>query len=76
MFQAWDVHADQITVLSYSWLSDLPQDSVEELETYYGLKNKGFSEFLRTLGLRTYPGSGQQKIGFQVFRQEAESRGW
>jgi hypothetical protein len=76
MFQAWDIHADQISVLSYSWLSDLPSDSVKELESYYGLRDKGFSEFLRTLGLRTYPGSGIDKIGFQVFRQEAESRGW
>jgi len=76
MFQAWDDAGGQISLLSYSWMSDLPQSSVRELESYYGLRNKGFAEFLRTLGLRTYPGSGNNKMGFEVFRREAESRGW
>ncbi|NQS92565.1 MAG: hypothetical protein HQ574_09165, partial [Chloroflexi bacterium] len=76
MFQAWDEHADQISVLSYSWLSDLPQSSVRELENYYGLSNQGFGEFLRTLGLRTYPGAGENKAGFDVFLTEARARGW
>jgi hypothetical protein len=76
MFQAWDAHADQIPVLSYSWLSDLPEESVQELEAYYGLKDQAFGEFLRTLGLRTYPGSGENKPGFDVFRTEAKARGW
>jgi hypothetical protein len=76
MFQAWDANAGQISLISYSWLSDLPQSTVSELETYYRLKEKGFAEFLRTLGLRTYPASGKDKIGYEVFRVEAESRGW
>ncbi len=76
MFAAWDDHADQITLISYSWLSDLPESSVRELEGYYGLSNKAFGEFLRTLGLRTYPGSGEDKPGFQTFRDEAAARGW
>jgi hypothetical protein len=76
MFQAWDNHSEQITVLSFSWLTDLPPSSVRELESYYGLSDPGFAEFLRTLGLRTYPGSGTDKIGFQAFKFEAEARGW
>jgi hypothetical protein len=76
MFRAWDDHADQIPVLSYSWLTDLPEASVQELEAYYGLKDKGFGEFLRTLGLRTYSGSGENKQGFEVFQREASLRGW
>lgn len=76
MFSAWDKHASQITVLSYSWLTDLPQTSVKEYENYYGLTDPAFGEFLRTLGLRTYPGSGEDKIGFQVFQAEAKARGW
>jgi hypothetical protein len=76
MFQAWDEHADQIPVLSYSWLSDLPEESVRELEAYYGLKNQAFGEFLRTLGLRTFPNSGENKSGFDVFQIEANARGW
>lgn len=76
MFKSWDKHASQITALSYSWLTDLPQASVNEYEDYYGLTDPAFGEFLRTLGLRTYPGSGEDKIGFQVFQEEAKARGW
>ena len=76
MFLAWDEQADQIPVLSYSWLSDLPEGSVKELETYYGVKDKGFGEFLHSLGLRTYPGSGEDKQGFETFQREASLRGW
>lgn len=76
MFQAWDEHKEQITVLSYSWLSDLSKNTVQEYESYYGLSSKGFGEFLRTLGLRTYSGSGENKIGFDVFKTEAKLRGW
>ncbi len=75
-FQAWDEHKEQITVLSYSWLSDLPESSVRELESYYGLKDEGFGEFLRTLGLRTYPGAGEDKAGYGTFLAEAKARGW
>ena len=76
MFQAWDEHANQIPVLSYSWLSDLPEEAVNELKTYYGLGDNRFGEFLRTLGLRTYPGSGENKRGYQIFLTEAKARGW
>jgi len=76
MFQAWDEHSGQITVLSYSWLSDLPESSVRELESYYGLNDQRFGEFLRTLGIRTYPGAGEDKIGFGTFLTETNARGW
>lgn len=76
MFLAWDNHSSQITLISYAWLTDLSQASVKEYENYYGLPDPAFGEFLRTLGLRTYPGSGEDKIGFQVFQAEAKARGW
>ncbi len=76
MFSAWDDHAEQITLLSYSWLSDLPGSSVKKLTQYYGLSSRAFGEFLRTLGLRTYPGDGEDKPGYEAFLQEAAARGW
>ena len=76
MFLAWDEHASHITVLSFVWLTDLPQASVAVYEEYYGFDDPAFAEFLRTLGLRTYPGNGEDKIGFQVFIAEAKARGW
>jgi len=76
MFQAWDKNEEQITNLSYSWLTDLPDSSVQELENYYGLSDPEFAEFLRTLGLRTYPENGKDKLGFQAFLAEIKARGW
>ena len=76
MFSAWDEHASQITVLSFVWLTDLPQTSVTEYEEYYGFDDPAFAEFLRTLGLRTYPGNGEDKVGYETFLTEAHLRGW
>ena len=76
VFSAWDEHASHITVLSYVWLTDLPQSTVAEYEEYYGFKDPALGEFLRTLGLRTYSGSGENKIGFDIFQAEADARGW
>lgn len=76
VFAAWDAHADQIQLISFAWLTDLPPSSVDEMEDYYGLSDHRFGEYLRTLGLRTYPGSGADKKAFTVLKTEAESRGW
>jgi len=76
VFAAWDDHADQVPVLSYSWLTDLPAESVTHFQDYYGVSNRAFGEFLRTLGLRTYPGAGQDKPGYEAFLQETRARGW
>lgn len=76
VFTAWDAHADQIQLISFTWLTDLHPSSVREFEGYYGLSDHKFGEYLRTLGLRTYPGSGTDKAAFEVLKMEAESRGW
>lgn len=76
MFEAWDDHADQVPVLSYSWLTDLPADSVTHFQGYYGVSSQAFGEFLRTLGLRTYPGEGEDKPGYQALLQETRARDW
>ena len=76
VFTAWDAHADQIQLISFTWLTDLHPSSVDEMENYYGLSDHKFGEFLRTLGLRTYPGSGVEKEAFTVLKTEAASRGW
>jgi hypothetical protein len=76
LFRAWDAHASQIPVLFVTWLTDLPQSSVNDLSDYYSLTDHRFAEYLRTLGLRTYPGSGRDKAAFLVLKAEAEARGW
>ncbi|MFO8035376.1 MAG: hypothetical protein R6U57_01935 [Anaerolineales bacterium] len=75
-FAAWDQHADHIPVLSYSWLTDLPPSAVSNLERYYGVSTPAFGEFLRTLGLRTYPDGGKDKPGYRALKAEAKARGW
>jgi hypothetical protein len=74
LFHAWDEHADQIELVSFAWLTDLPPESVADLEDYYGLSSKAFSEFLRTLGLRTF--DGHDKPAWLCLQAEAEARGW
>ena len=76
LFQAWDEHASHVHYISFCWLTDLPPASVNEFSSYYGLQKRAFGEYLRTLGLRTYPGSGADKKAFEVLRHEASLRGW
>jgi hypothetical protein len=76
LFKAWDAHASQIRLLFFTWLTDLPYSSVSDLTNYYGVSDNRFAEFLRTLGLRTYSGSGSDKQALQALEMEAKARGW
>lgn len=76
VFAAWDRHRDRIHAVYFSWLTDLPQSAVDGFAAYYGVKSKAFGEFLRTLGLRTHPGSGTDKPAFGALKREAKARGW
>ena len=75
-FRAWDTHASHIKYISFAWLTDLPQTSLDAYKEYYGTSDNTLMEFLRTLGLRTYPGSGQDKEAFHAIQAEAHVRGW
>jgi len=76
VFAAWDAHASQIRSITFSWLYDLPQSTVEMFNKYYGVSTPAFGEFLRTLGLRTYAGHGADKPGFVSMARNAHRRGW
>jgi hypothetical protein len=75
VFTAWDAHP-QIRAITFSWLGDLSPSAVAGLDRYYGVGAGPFGEFLRTLGLRTYPGAGRDKAGFRALKREAAARGW
>lgn len=75
-FLAWDEHADDIALISFSWLTDLSPQLVEQFQKYYGIENKAFGEYLRTLGLRTWPGDGEDKPAFHQLQTESAARGW
>ncbi|MFC1975820.1 hypothetical protein ACFLXQ_05440, partial [Chloroflexota bacterium] len=76
VFKAWDAHANQIQFIHFSWLTDLSEVSVAESTQYYDSVDPCFVEFLSTLGLRTYSGSGTDKEAFRTLKAEAEARGW
>ena len=75
-FRAWDTHRSQIKYISFAWLTDLPQASLDAYKEYYGTSDKNLLEFLRTLGLRTHSGSGKDKEAFRAIQAETHVRGW
>ena len=74
IFRAWDTYSENIKLLDFLWLHDLPPMVVEELGGYYGLDDEKFLAYLATLGLRTF--DGEDKQAFQVLQEEASRRGW
>ena len=76
VFKQWDVYPSQIQSITFTWLTDLSWASVNEFSAYYGSYDMKFQEFLRTLGLRTEPGAGQDKPAFVTLKTEAQVRGW
>ena len=76
VFKGWDKHHQRIEYISFSIMSDRSQESVEEFGRYYGLSDQVFLEYLRTLGLRTYPNGGEDKEGWRILKEEAKKRGW
>jgi hypothetical protein len=76
VFKAWDQYASRIPLLYFFLLSEWPQAQVDQLAAYYGAAMPEFKEFLRTLGMRTYAGSGTDKPAFVQLKAEAAARGW
>ena len=67
VFSVWDRYAADIPFLAFLRLHDLG--------TAASTTDK-FSEYLRTLGLRSYSGSGTSKPGYCALKDEAGTRGW
>ncbi len=74
VFRAWDAHAEQIPLVTFTWLHDLSVERVDGYLDYYGLRTRNFAAFLGTLGLRSP--DGRDKPAFVALRQEASARGW
>ena len=43
---------------------------------YYGITDTIFTEYLRTLGVRTYPGNGTNKVAYEAIKCELNVRNW
>lgn len=75
VFKAWDKNK-RIRMIDFTWMHDLPQSALDFNAAYYGLSDPAFLDFLRTLGLRKYPGDGADKPAFTTLKKEAGLRGW
>lgn len=73
-FAAWDMYSDQIPFLNFIWLHDISDKDSAGYQEYYGSKNKGFTSYLETLGLRTFDGS--DKEAFIELKRAVRERGW
>ena len=76
VFTSWDKYKDRIQFISFTWLNDIAPSAVQDLISYYGYSDPIFYEYLATLGLRTYTGSGVDKKAFAQLKAEAKQRGW
>jgi hypothetical protein len=76
MFSAWDEQMDRIKSVSIFKLADWSQEEVEAFGEYYNLDDPAFLEYLRTLGIRTYPGLGEDKLALETIRCELSARSW
>jgi len=74
VFKFWDAHQRQLKAVNFIWLHDISDAQVRSYTKYYGVGQRGFAEYLGTLGLRYH--DGRDKQAFQALRQEAKSRGW
>lgn len=78
VFQAWDLHQNEITHIDFAWQTDVPAATVDQWVIDYGMTSHpavaGFREYLATLGLRT--ATGQPKLAWTALGQEAAIRGW
>jgi hypothetical protein len=74
LFKFWDAHQRRLKAVNFIWLHDISDAQVQSYTEYYGIGQRGFAEYLGTLGLRYH--DGRDKQAFQALRQEAKSRGW
>ncbi|MEO8733971.1 MAG: hypothetical protein ABI373_06545 [Flavobacteriales bacterium] len=75
-FAAWDQHMDRIHYYGWFLTTDWDSATVDTLGVYYGITSPIFLEYLRTLGLRTWPGSGTDKQAYQTLLCELQARGF
>ena len=75
-FNVWDAYAANVRMIDFTWLHDLDLATVNYYSTYYGITDTVFLEFLRTLGLRTWNGSGTDKPALNELRCQAKLHGF
>ncbi len=73
-FAAWDRHAEQVELLEFVWMHDIDAAALARYESYYGLSERCFLDYLATLGLQS--ADGTDKPAWTRLVYEAAARGW
>lgn len=76
VFAAWDKHYDNVKYLTIFKSSDWSHEAVETFGEYYGIDDPIFLEYLRTLGVRTWNGDGENKLAYEFILCELAAREW
>lgn len=77
VFSAWDIHYSNIKYISMFKLTDWSISDANKYAAIYGFPNDTiFKEYLRTLGVRNYPGNGSNKLAFDRIQCELFLRNW
>lgn len=76
LFEAWDQHQEAIPYVTVFKSTDWSQQMVEDLGDYYGIQAPTFLEFLRTLGVRTWPNGGENKSAYNALLCALDARDW
>jgi len=75
-FTSWDYYASNIRMIDFTWMHDLSPASINHYSTYYGITDTKFLDFLGSIGLRTYAGSGTDKPAYNELICQANLRGY
>jgi len=74
VFAAWDTHADRVELLEFVWMHDISPAALDRYESYYGISDGCFLDYLATLGLKSP--TGAPKPAWERLATEAADRGW
>ncbi len=80
-FDAWDRHSNVIPFASFGPLHEVSPEAAQTRAGFPHFQVPQGSEttaaaYLGSLGLRTYPGSGEHKSGYHTLRNRTFERGW
>jgi hypothetical protein len=75
-FEAWDNNSDIIKAASFNRLNDVSHaDAIEIIGSHATNPGIEMISFIKTLGLRTYTGKGENKPAYNTIKNEVNKRG-
>lgn len=76
VFQIWDLYSTNIKLIDFTWLHDWSSSAISYWSTYYGISDPVFLDFLGSIGLRNWGGSGADKPAFKELICQAKQRNY